>query len=237
MIFAPMEDGRLKVYKEPDKDMIYSIGIDASTGLADDYSCIQVLTNSVPFTQVACFRAKWPVAKVTEMADKIGRWYNTALICCEINYPGNSIQDALLNYYGYPRNYKAEQHLDEDPSISPKFGFRTTETSKWMLIHEMQTVVTEKNLKINDKDTIYEMSKYVYKGSSRKAGAAQGFNDDTVMALMLALHIARLYPLVRPTRVTPAKQISAKDPDTRADWKRFRRNLINQKTEETVEVV
>ena len=234
--FLGDEYGPLKVFAPPEPDMVYSLGIDASTGLSDDYSCFQVLQNTLPFEQVAVFRAKMAIAKVTEFADRLGRWYNEALICCEINFPGNSVQDALLQYYQYPRSYKPEQHLDEDPSISPKYGFRTTETSKWMLIHELQTVIAERNLKINDKTTIYELSNYVYQGSSKKAGGAQGFNDDTVMALMMALHIARLYPFVLPTLSASRKRHDSQNADVQHDWKRFRQKLISRTQNKEIEI-
>lgn len=235
--FYENEFGTLKVYKTPEPDMVYSMGVDASTGLAEDYSCAQVITNCLPFEQVAVYRAKDAVNKVSEIVNRLGRWYNTALICCEINYPGNSVQDALLQYYQYPRNYQPEQMLDEDPSISVKYGFRTSETSKWFLINEMQRVIEERNLRLHDKTTLYEMNNYVYRGSSKKAGGAQGFNDDTVMALMLALHVARLYPFVRPTLSARPKAGDCADPDVRADWKRFRMKLMNRAEDKELEIL
>jgi hypothetical protein len=223
--FLPTEDGPLKVFHKPEPDMVYTMGLDASTGLSEDFSCMQVVTNSIPFVQVATFRAKWPVNKVSEMADMVGRWYNTALIVCEVNYPGNSVQDALLQYYNYPRNYQPEQHLDEDPTVSVKFGFRTTETSKWMLIHSIQMLLTSREIRINDRETLYEMLNYIYQSSRNKTGAAQGFNDDTVMALMLAIHGAKLYPFLRPIVDKKEEQMKTKDPDAMRDWRMFRERL------------
>ena len=66
--------GLLKVYKEPVKGEKYTIGIDTATGLAGDYTVMQVLHNRIPFEQVAVFRAKWSVVDAAVFANQLGRW-------------------------------------------------------------------------------------------------------------------------------------------------------------------
>lgn len=84
--------------------------------------------------------------------------------------------------------------MDEDPSISAKFGWSTTQTSKWLLIREMQEALRKDEVVINDPQTIDELCNYVYIEDKSKTGAAEGLNDDTVIALMLAFHGAKLNP-------------------------------------------
>ena len=218
------EQGPLKIFRKPEPGLVYTMGIDASTGLAEDYSCAQIVSNTIPFEQVACFRAKWPVNEVSKFVDMLGRYYNEALNVCEINYPGNSIQDALLSYYRYPRNYQMETRLDEDMDISCKFGFRTTEGSKWLLINETQMALSTGEIILNDVTTISEFVNFVYQHSKKRAGGADGFNDDTVMAFMLAYHGARMYPFLKPPK--PKKQTKPVDADTKKCWRDFRR-LMN----------
>jgi hypothetical protein len=223
--FFEQEGGPLRVFRLPEPGMVYTYGIDASTGLAEDYTVMQVLSNTLPYEQVAIFRARWPVNEVCAFADQLGRYYNEALNVCEINYPGNSIQDALLQFYRYPRNYQAETHLDEDMDISCKYGFRTTEASKWLLINEMQNALRNREIKINDPVTFEEMRNYIYQANKRTANAAEGMCDDAVMALMLAYHGAKLYPFVKPfTEVKKIKQNV--DPQTRGIWNQFRSKLM-----------
>lgn len=217
----------MKIFRESEPGMLYSMGVDAATGLGDDYSSAQILTNSMPFEQVAVFRAKWPVSEFSKLVDMLGRYYNEALNVCEVNYPGNSVQDALLSYYRYPRNYQSETHLDEDIDISSKFGYRTTEGSKWLLINEMQLALSNKEIIINDIVTLDEFRNFVYqasKGSKRKTGAGSGFNDDTVMALMLAYHGAKLYPIIKPKGETKERAVS-EDADVRRCWREFNEKI------------
>lgn len=224
--FVPIEDGPLKIFRHPEPGMIYTMGNDAATGLADDYSCSQILTNTIPHEQVAVFRQQLPVNEYTKIVDRLGRFYNEALNICEINYPGNSVQDALLQYYRYPRNYQPEEHLDVDPGISDKFGFRTTESSKWLLINEMQVALEQKSIIIHDSVTIEEMMNFVFQKDKRKAGGGPGFNDDTVMALMFAYHGAQLYPIIRPKGEERKKAIKV-DADTKKSWRLFREQINN----------
>jgi len=223
--FMPQALGPLTVFKPPEPGRIYTMGIDASTGLGNDYSVAQIVTNTLPFEQVAIFREKLPVNQVTAYVDKLGRFYNNALNVCEVNFPGNSVQDALLEYYKYPRNYQPEEHLDEDPTVSAKYGFTTTEPSKWMLIHQTQMILQAGELRVNDLVTLGELSNFVYQAKKKLAAAASGFNDDCVMALMLALHGAKLYPQVMPRMMKKNPNVSV-DPEIKHDWDVFRRQLM-----------
>jgi len=166
---------------------------------------------------------------VTKFVDQLGRFYNEALLVQEINYPGNSVQDALLTFYNYPRNYRAEKRLETDMEITDKYGFRTTEPSKWMLIGAMLMALEQNNIIVHDPVTIAELRNFVYIQSKSKAGAAEGFNDDTVMALMLALHGANLYPQIIPRTIIKIEQSVSSD--VKSAWKDFRKNLLEPKNE------
>lgn len=216
----------MKVYKEPEKGERYTVGIDTATGLATDYTAMQVLHNRLPFEQVAVFRAKWSVVDAALFANQLGRWYNDALTIVETNYPGNAVQDALIQTYRYPRNYQAEQHLDESPNISSKYGFTTTQASKWLLIREMISALGSGEIILHDPVTLDELGSYVYIEDKTKTGAAPGLNDDCVMAIMLAYHAAQLYPQrPKPRKPSPVEG----DPQHRRLLDDFMQQLRNPK--------
>jgi hypothetical protein len=204
--FIQVKDAPVKIWKRPETDEAYVIGIDTATGVATDWTVMEVFTRSQPFEQVARFRAKCSVLEAGSYANSLGRYYNNALIICETNYPGNAVQDALIQTYQYPWCYQAEQHLDESPNVSSKFGFQTTQASKWMLIREMQGVLKNKEVTIRDSQTIDEFGNYIYIEDKSKTGAAQGLNDDDVMATMLAIHACLLWPKrKKATNGTPSQ--------------------------------
>ena len=228
-IFKPTtEDAPLKIWEEPQKGMRYTIGIDASTGLGFDYTVMCVLSNILPFTQVAVARMKWSVVDTSEFANSLGRYYNNAMSCVETNYPGNAVQDALIQVYRYPRNYQAEQHLDEAPNISSKYGFTTTQASKWMLIRELQAALKDDSIILNDLTTIEELMNYVYIEDKTKTGAAEGLNDDCVIALMLAYHTAMLWPQSPRRRIK--NPISVEAAQHKAMMDAFLTKITNRKS-------
>jgi len=234
--FIEQDTGPLRVFRLPEPGMVYTIGADAATGLSHDYSVAQVMTNTLPSEQVAIYRSQLPTNEFSRDLDRLGKFYNEALIVCEINYPGNSVQEALLQYYKYPRNYQAETHLDEDVDVSTRYGFRTTESSKWLLINEFQQALVNDEVVINDNITIDEFRNFVYTSGKRKTGAAEGCNDDCVIALMLAYHGVKLYPFIMP-RADKDKiiQFTSKDNDTKKAWRLFREKL--DATERTERIV
>lgn len=207
--FIPVKDAPVKIWKRPETDEHYAIGIDTATGVATDWTVMEVFTRSQPFEQVAQFRAKCSVLEAGSYANSLGRYYNNALIICETNYPGNAVQDALIQTYQYPWCYQAEQHLDESPNVSSKFGFQTTQASKWMLIREMQGVLKNKEVIIRNNQTIDEFGNYIFIEDRSKTGAAQGLNDDDVIATMLAIHACIIYPKARKRKTDKPSQVNA----------------------------
>lgn len=217
--FHEVENAPLTIYRLPEKDEKYSMGVDTSTGLAKDFSVMQVFTNRLPFEQVAVYRAKESVIDVARAADQLGRFYNNAFVVCETNYPGNAVQDALIMTYRYPNNYQAEQHLDESPNVSSKFGFQTTQASKWLIIREMLEAMRNDEIIFNDPKTLDEFGTYVYIEDKTKTGAAQGLNDDCVIAAMLALHGC----LQRPQKARPRER---KPSEANAQHRRMMQRFI-----------
>jgi hypothetical protein len=192
--FIPVPDGPFSIWNKPEAGEEYVIGIDTATGVGGDYTVMEVFTRTMPFKQAARFRAKCSVLDAGSYANLLGRYYNNALIICETNYPGNAVQDALIQVHQYPWCYQAEQHLDESPNVSTKFGFQTTQASKWLLIREFQSVLKNNEVVIQCLDTVDELGNYVYIEDKTKTGAAQGLNDDDVIATMLAIHGCLIWP-------------------------------------------
>lgn len=115
------------------------------------------------------------------------------------------MQDAITDTYRYHNCYQKEERLDSDPNISGKYGWATTQTVKWMLIREFQQALEHKEVILNDLMTVDELCQYVYKEDKNKTGAAEGLNDDCVIAVLLAFHAARLFPQAKKKTVEKPK--------------------------------
>jgi hypothetical protein len=189
--------GFITIWDMPEPDTRYTLGIDTSTGVSTDWTVGCVLSNRMPFTQVAMFRAKCSVVEAARMLVELGYFYNGAMAVIETNGIGFAMQDAFIVQHRYPFNYQFEQHADEAPEISSKYGVAMKDTVKWLLVRETKQLLEDPRgpqLIIRDRTTVEEMCNFVYKEDRCKCGAAEGANDDCVMALMLAVHGASQYP-------------------------------------------
>lgn len=187
------------IYKHPEDDIRYTLGLDAATGFGSDYTSIQVWSNRMPFEQVAWLRNKRiTTVDGSEVMVSLARYYNNAFIVPEVRYPGNAyVDNAIHQKYAYGNIIKKTQTLDENPTVSSKFGISTTEEWKHLLINNFKEL-TERdsgpNIIFHDEITIYEFCNFVYIDDKRKTGGGEGFNDDTVIAAMLALYGCSLRP-------------------------------------------
>jgi len=228
--FVPTQSGLFSVWEHPIPGEKYVVGIDTATGLSTDYTSMSVYNCRLPkFRQVAHLRAKIGITKATDYADRLGRFYNNALIVPEANHCGSALIDGLIVTYKYPRLYQGEQHLSEDPDISTKFGFYTLEATKWMLIRQMEKALIDKTIEIVCEITLTELGQFVYLEDRSKTGAPSGFNDDSVISSMLALHGCILYP--QRAIVTSVKQTLSDDQlQQRAMMDRFNNQIFSKMT-------
>ena len=92
-------------------------------------------------------------------------------------------------------------------------------------IQMTQMMLETHEVLVNDPVTLSELLNFVYQAKKKQAAAAAGFTDDCVMALMFALHGAHLYPHIRLGTKKKAVKESV-DPDTRRDWRLFKKRLM-----------
>lgn len=188
----------VNIYLHPEKGVRYTLGLDAATGFGADYTAIQVFNNRIPFEQVAWFRNKYvTTVKGSEVMIALAKYYNNAFIVPETRFPGNAYVDNAIEVYGYGNIFRRKQVLDEDPSVSSKYGICTTEADKHLLINQGKSLMENSDgsqVIFHDPVTLNEFCNFVYKEDKNKTGAGEGFFDDTVIATLLALHGCLLYP-------------------------------------------
>jgi len=201
ILATPLDKHRpdlVTIYHHLEPDTKYTLGIDAATGFGADYTSLKVFSNRMPFEEVAWLRSKRiTTVKGSEVANALGRYYNTAFIVPETRHPGNAYVDNLIEVYGYGNLYRRKQVLDEDPTVSSKYGICTTEADKHLLVHQTKALMENPDgpqVIFHDGILLNEFCNYVYVEDKRKMGAGEGFFDDTVMAAMLALHGCSLRP-------------------------------------------
>ena len=180
---------RLKVYKEPEEKHKYIMGVDPAKFGSDSFA-IQVLdVTTFPFIQVAS--AKLPDENFQIMPQYLyewGKWYNEALMIIESNDGAGTYANTVLhNDYEYENLYfeKTFGTFDHKTKTKIEPGFRTNAKNRAMILDTLKLLIDNKRLIINDKDTIKEFTTFVLKNN--KFQADDGFHDDLIMALCIAL--------------------------------------------------
>ena len=186
-----------KVYHFPEPNGIYVQVVDVSRGKGIDYSTISVMrVDKMPYVQVATFRSNLitPI-DYAEVVYEMGRYYNEALTLVEINDIGGQVVDILMDSYDYDNIVYTHSAGKNGKQVSSGFGhnvdrgIRTTKTVKAIGCSGLKMLVSQQQMIVNDFQTIEELSRFSKKGTSYEA--EPGYNDDTVMCLVLFSWLAQ----------------------------------------------
>jgi hypothetical protein len=182
--------GELKVYRERELAEEYVIGADTGMGLRNgvkgrqsDPSVAQVLDSQL--RQVAVWRGVVHPDVFAEILYALGMYYNTALLAVERNNHG-LVACIDLRDKQYPNLYLdiSEGTVEADKETL-NIGVFTSEKTKPLMLDRLRAFDRNKEIEINDTQTLNEMLTYVVNESGRME-AEGGANDDCVMSLAIA---------------------------------------------------
>lgn len=196
------ERGPLRMWKPPRLGGRYIIGADVAEGLEHgDYSGGHVYDWDT-FEQVAEWHGhEEPWAFGGELA-MLGNVYNSALIACEANKDGATVNQRLRND-GYPHLY---WRIEEDTRGASgrrraRLGWLTTQKSKPMMINALADSLNDPTCVIPSRETIGECLTFVYRDGGM--GAQNGCNDDRVIMSAIVSEVRKrqslesIYPNAR----------------------------------------
>lgn len=177
-----------RIYEEPKEGHSYVATVDVSEGIGKDYSVISVIDASeAPFKQVAMLRSNIidPIL-LADLANRIGKQYNEAVMIVETNSIGKQCVDALWMDYEYENLLITRAQKSENKIMGGRqqeIGVRTTKRTKMLGCSALKSLLESDQLLINDFDTISELASFIKKGNSFEA--EKGKTDDIVMTLVM----------------------------------------------------
>lgn len=188
------DETNFHLWKMPEKGKSYIVGADVARGDGKDYSTIQVFDVET-LEQVAEYRDKIGVDLFPFIIDWVGRTYNNAFVVVEANSFGLSVGYDLRDKFHYKRLFYSkntqEMHVRPYDYRIPQGveipGFQTTRSSRPMLIKAIIEHMREGSLLLHSPRLLAEMKTFIVKGD--RPEAEQGYNDDLIFALGLALYI------------------------------------------------
>lgn len=174
--------GELSIWAEPELGHRYAIGADVAEGLEHgDFSSAHVI--DVRSGQVV---AHWHGHVEPDLfgqeLDQLGRWYNRALVGVEVNASGGTVCNTLQRL-SYPRIYYRRTLLDREHRVTSQVGWRTTKSSKPLMIDDLAMVLRQQDLDLRDEYTISELMWFV---RDEKGGMGGSPHDDRVISLAIA---------------------------------------------------
>lgn len=207
---APLADpqGFLKIYKEAQPEWTYVIGADScESALSHDEACAQVLSRNT-WEQVAHLHGHIAPDDFARKLFALGLYYNMALLCPERNGPG-AVTVQQLAELGYPNLCRTPKSVITDGGKwveTEEFGFHTNVKTKPQIIEKLSSSLRDLLLVLHDKQTVDQLETFVVRKVNEEGhvqtGAEDGFRDDCVMALSIAVWYAhQIWPMSSHTEI------------------------------------
>lgn len=173
-----------KVFAEPVAGEVYSVGVDSAEGLGHgDNSCLQVVHHGTG-EQVAVYAQRLTPDLLGLLSFRVGHWYNGALLVVEANNHGIATLQTLRRL-GYRSLFRRKQINRIFNRQTEEFGFKTTRSSKALIISDLDEALRGDEVVVRELETITELIGYVRDERGVMGGSPF---DDRVMALALAHH-------------------------------------------------
>jgi len=196
-VVNPKRSGALDVYELPIKDHIYTLTVDVSRGLSNDYSAFVVMDcTKAPYKVAAKFRDNEikPIV-FPSIIDRVAKHYNMAFVLIEINDLGQQVADSMQFELEYDNMMMCTQRGRSGQVLGGGFsgrgnqlGLRMTKGTKKIGTSNLKSLIEGDQLIINDYEIIAELSTFIAKGKSFKA--EPGATDDLVMCLVIFAWLA-----------------------------------------------
>lgn len=194
---------KLVIWELPKPGKFYVVSVDASHGLDQDNAAIEVIKvgdRRELDEQVAEWAGDLGPGDLAVVAGVVGRIYRDkaadldALMAVECNpgSPGTTTQ-LVLQQLGYNNFYMWRRPHAATGGESTIYGWWTTSSTRPLLINTLLEYLGKEQVKVNSPELIAEMGSFV---KTRKPtgsihwAAFDGYHDDRLMALAIALYIA-----------------------------------------------
>ncbi len=209
----------LMVFNKPRPDTQYSLGCDIATGRARDYSAFSIMDHDGE--EVACFKKKITIDKLTYLIGDLGQIYNRALLGPESNDIGLGVA-TKLQQEGYHNLYYSTTFLKEKGKLKPKEdkipGWYTTKKNRPVILGELEEDIRTSQNEIKSPFFTQEAYTFIYDDRNRAVAMGKGggsgsgaeseslfeddvYTDDAIFSEAITNHIRKIRqrgPIILP---------------------------------------
>lgn len=186
------ENGKYKVWEEPNEKNLYVAGVDVAEGVSSNYSVVQILdiTNLKEIKQVAVFADNniVPFNFISKLLEILKQWGNPPVLI-ERNNCGAQVVDQIKITHNY-ENIVTYSPKINGSEYARRPGVIAHTNTKYRGVTNMRYWVNELNVvRINERETINELKNFIRYPNGSWAARTGSYNDDRVMSLIWALMI------------------------------------------------
>lgn len=185
-----MEDGALKIWRMPENNRVYSIGVDVAEGVGLDASVITVfdMTDLRHIEQVACYYSNTiDTITFSDRVDMVASMYGRPVLAVERNGPGVDVCNRLYNDRRYP-NMVSVGNNENSKVFRP--GIQNNQNTRGPAVTNLKYWIQDSpnKIKIRDKRFVEEL-RFFERSNTGVWRAQKGKHDDVIMATVWALYV------------------------------------------------
>lgn len=167
----------------------------------DGMAAFEVTNSGVMLEQVLVYQARSEPTFLAQQTERIGEWYNDALVVVEsIAHGGTVLEHLKHTYWNLYREERTEKVNDDE---TERLGWWPQAHAKTRAIDNLAAWLGSAWILLRDGATVNELRVYGYQQSAGGAislGAPKGMHDDLVMGLALCVVGVRSLVLERSAR-------------------------------------
>ena len=187
---AKLMGGALWIFKEPENNHKYVMGVDVSRGDSEDFSCIEIIDFDSR-EQVLEYVGKVPPDVIAEIAYKWGSMYNAY---CVIDITGGmgvstarKMQEMSYSAGLYVDNVDPSKKWKWDPKMNEKIPGINFNSKRVQIISAFEEAMRH-DFKIYSNRLYNEMNTFIYVNG--RPDHQKGHHDDCIMAMSMAIYVA-----------------------------------------------
>lgn len=186
-VYQSRWNGDLRIFKKPQPDGHYVMGIDTASGHGKDYSWA-IIRDYVTHEQVATYKTQSPVNLFAQRCTELAWFYNGAFVVGEENGVSIATLLQMRDTHQYPEDlfFYDTSLTDRDHEPTSRFGWNNNVKSRAHYLSKLEQMVREEAKTFKDPRAISEYMTFIVKENGRKE-AMEEKNDDAVFADLCCL--------------------------------------------------
>jgi hypothetical protein len=191
-VFRETETGLFNIYEMPSIYNEYVLTGDTAKGLAHGDKSASVVLNKKSNNVCAVYNHNIAPDRFEEDVERLGHFYNDALVAIENEGYGYAVNQGLYKSYG--NVYKKSKTKKGFKETTLEIGFSTNSVTRPTMLAQLKEEIFNGSITLNDKQILDQCWTFINNQKSGRPEADTGKLDDLIMACAIAVYVRREHP-------------------------------------------